>query len=142
MEVNLPTCPCHKLSDCSAEQFLRSICPWLRQCLQRSNRYNYAAKHNPMVFFTDTNGGDNATPSNPLSTHYAPLQQLMVDLDNKGLGQHQARRQLFEQNHSRDYDIESLPESWREQNRQMAKTPTTPVTRSARSSSLRTRIRT
>ena len=47
-----------------------------------SNLYNYAAKHNPMVFFTDTNGGDNTTPSNPLSTHYAPLQQLMTDLAN------------------------------------------------------------
>jgi hypothetical protein len=47
-----------------------------------SNQYNYAAKHNPMVFFTDTNGGDNATPTNPLSTHYAPLQQLMTDLAN------------------------------------------------------------
>jgi len=45
-----------------------------------SNQYNYAAKHNPMVFFTDTNGGNNATPSNPLSTHYAPLQQLASDL--------------------------------------------------------------
>jgi phosphatidylinositol-3-phosphatase len=47
-----------------------------------SNQYNYAAKHNPMVFFTDTNGGNDATPSNPLSTHYAPLQQLASDLDN------------------------------------------------------------
>jgi len=47
-----------------------------------SNQYNYAAKHNPMVFFTDTNGGNNATPSNPLSTHYAPLQQLAIDLAN------------------------------------------------------------
>jgi hypothetical protein len=27
-----------------------------------SNQYNYAAKHNPQVFFTDTNGGNNATP--------------------------------------------------------------------------------
>src|SRR5262245_42141196 len=45
-----------------------------------SNQYNYAPKHNPMVFFTDTNGGNNATPSNPLSTHYAPLQQLASDL--------------------------------------------------------------
>jgi hypothetical protein len=33
-----------------------------------------------MVFFADTNGGDNATPTNPLSMHYAPLQQLMTDL--------------------------------------------------------------
>jgi hypothetical protein len=47
-----------------------------------SAQYNYAAKHNPMVFFTDTNGGNNATPSNPLSTRYAPLQQLMTDLAN------------------------------------------------------------
>src|SRR5262245_23325666 len=45
-----------------------------------SNQYNYAAKHNPMVFFTDTNGGNNPTPSNPLSTHYSPLQQLMLYL--------------------------------------------------------------
>jgi hypothetical protein len=47
-----------------------------------SNQFNYAAKHNPMVFFTDTNGGDNTTTSNPLSTQYAPLQQLMTDLAN------------------------------------------------------------
>lgn len=47
-----------------------------------SNQFNYAAKHNPQVFFPDTNGGNNATPSNPLSTHYAPLQQLAIDLAN------------------------------------------------------------
>jgi hypothetical protein len=47
-----------------------------------SAQFNYAAKHNPMVFFTDTNGGNNATPTNPLSTQYAPLQQLLVDLAN------------------------------------------------------------
>jgi hypothetical protein len=47
-----------------------------------SDQYNYAAKHNPMVFFTDTNGGNDTTPSNPLSTNYAPLQQLMIDLAN------------------------------------------------------------
>ena len=35
-----------------------------------------------MVFFTDTNGGNNATPANPLSTQYAPLQQLTTDLAN------------------------------------------------------------
>ena len=45
-----------------------------------SLQFNYAAKHNPMVFFTDTNGGNNTTPSNPLSGNYAPLQQLAVDL--------------------------------------------------------------
>ena len=43
-------------------------------------QFNYAAKHNPMVFFTDTNGGNDATPENPLSSHYAPLQQLFTDL--------------------------------------------------------------
>ena len=47
-----------------------------------STQFNYAAKHNPQVFFSDTNGGDNATPTNPLSTHYAPLQQLRIDLAN------------------------------------------------------------
>jgi hypothetical protein len=47
-----------------------------------SNQYNYAAKHNPMVFFTDTNGGNDTTPGNALSAHYAPLQQLMTDLEN------------------------------------------------------------
>src|SRR5438876_6051355 len=31
-----------------------------------STQYNYAAKHNPMVFFTDTNGGCDKTTSNPL----------------------------------------------------------------------------
>jgi hypothetical protein len=45
-----------------------------------SPQYNYAAKHNPMVFFSDTNGGNDATPANPLSTQYAPLQQLPIDL--------------------------------------------------------------
>jgi len=49
-----------------------------------STQYNYAAKHNPMVFFTDTNGGDNTTTSNPLASQHAPLQQLFKDLsDNK-----------------------------------------------------------
>ena len=50
-----------------------------------SSQFNYAAKHNPMVFFTDTNGGDNATPTNPLSGHYAPLQQLLSDLANNAV---------------------------------------------------------
>jgi phosphatidylinositol-3-phosphatase len=45
-----------------------------------STQYNYAAKHNPMVFFTDSNGGNDPTPANPLSQNYAPLQQLFVDL--------------------------------------------------------------
>ena len=47
-----------------------------------ANQFNYAAKHNPQVFFTDTNGGNDSTPGNPLSSHYAPLQQLFTDLEN------------------------------------------------------------
>jgi hypothetical protein len=47
-----------------------------------STQYNYAAKHNPMLFFDDTNGGNNPSASNPLSAHYAPLQQLLTDLTN------------------------------------------------------------
>jgi len=47
-----------------------------------SNQFNYAAKHNPMVFFTDTSGGNDATTANPLRTQYAPLQQLFTDLAN------------------------------------------------------------
>ena len=43
-----------------------------------SLQYNYAAKHNPMVFFADTAGACPAT----LSTHYPPLQQLALDLQN------------------------------------------------------------
>jgi hypothetical protein len=45
-----------------------------------TTQFNYAAKHNPMVYFTDTNGGNDATPANPLSGNYAPLQQLFLDL--------------------------------------------------------------
>jgi len=45
-----------------------------------ANQYNYAVKHNPMAFFTDTNGGNDSTPANPLSSHYAPLQQFLTDL--------------------------------------------------------------
>ena len=37
-----------------------------------SKQYNYAAKHNPMVFFDDTNGGNNTTTSNPLRTSTRP----------------------------------------------------------------------
>jgi phosphatidylinositol-3-phosphatase len=47
-----------------------------------STQFNYAAKHNPMVFFTDSNGGNDSTPANPLSKQYAPLQQLAMDLAN------------------------------------------------------------
>jgi len=47
-----------------------------------ANQYNYAAKHNPMVFFTDTNGNGDPTPANPMAKHYAALQQLEQDLAN------------------------------------------------------------
>jgi phosphatidylinositol-3-phosphatase len=43
-----------------------------------STQYNYAAKHDPMVFFKDTAGPCPAT----LSTQYPPLQQLALDLQN------------------------------------------------------------
>jgi hypothetical protein len=35
-----------------------------------------------MVFFADTAGGCNLTPSNPMRLQYAPLQQLALDLQN------------------------------------------------------------
>lgn len=47
-----------------------------------SIQYNYAPKHNPEVFFDDTNGGNNATTTNPLRFHYLPMQQLAFDLQN------------------------------------------------------------
>ncbi len=30
-----------------------------------SRQFDYAAKHNPQIFFTDTNGGNDATPRQP-----------------------------------------------------------------------------
>src|SRR5215475_10477032 len=47
-----------------------------------ATQFDYAAKHNPQVFFTDSNGGNDSSPTNPLSQFYAPLQQLFVDLAN------------------------------------------------------------
>ncbi len=47
-----------------------------------SDRYAYGAKHNPMAFFVDTNGDAITTVTNPLTSHYEPLQQLFVDLKN------------------------------------------------------------
>ena len=51
-------------------------------------QFNYAAKHNPMVFFTDTNGGNDTTSANPLSSNYAPLQQLFTDLESETVAQY------------------------------------------------------
>ncbi len=50
-----------------------------------SAQFNYAAKHNPQVFFTDSNGGNDATTANPLRLQYAPLQQLFDDLANNAV---------------------------------------------------------
>ena len=47
-----------------------------------SNQFDYAAKHNPQVFFTDSNGGNDPSTGNPLRLQYAPLQQLFEDLNN------------------------------------------------------------
>jgi hypothetical protein len=46
-----------------------------------SSQHNYAAKHNPMVFFRDANGGCPAAPSR----QYPPLQQLLLDLQHNDL---------------------------------------------------------
>jgi phosphatidylinositol-3-phosphatase len=48
-------------------------------------QYDYAAKHNPMAFFTDSNGGNNNTNTNPLRLQYAPLQQFAADLANNAV---------------------------------------------------------
>ena len=50
-----------------------------------SNQYNFATKHDGQLFFTDTNGGNDPTPSNPEASHYAPLQQLATDLANNAV---------------------------------------------------------
>jgi hypothetical protein len=47
-----------------------------------SAQFNYAAKHNPQVFFTDSNGGNDPSPANPQAKNYAPMQQLFTDLAN------------------------------------------------------------
>jgi hypothetical protein len=53
-----------------------------------SHQYNYATKHNPMAFFTATNGGNDVTPKNPQAKYYAPLQQLATDLANNTVAQY------------------------------------------------------
>jgi hypothetical protein len=52
-----------------------------------SHQYNYAAKHNPEVFFNATNGGNDPTSANSQSQNYAPLQQLKTDLNNNTVAQ-------------------------------------------------------
>lgn len=53
-----------------------------------SNQYDYAAKHNPQLFFSDTNGGNDLSASNPASQHYAPMQRLATDLANNTVAQY------------------------------------------------------
>jgi len=50
-----------------------------------SNQFNYAAKHNPMVFFHDTNGSCDFSTLNPMRLQYAPLQRLAADLANNAV---------------------------------------------------------
>jgi hypothetical protein len=47
-----------------------------------SNQYSFACKHDGTLFFPDTNGGDNTGTTNTKVKHYAPLQQLFLDLQN------------------------------------------------------------
>lgn len=54
----------------------------------RKSQYNYAAKHTPQVFFTDTNGGQDNTNLNSQSLNYAPLQQLATDLTNNTVAEY------------------------------------------------------
>ncbi len=66
-----------------------------------STQYNYAPKHNPMVFFSDTNGGNNLTTSNPLASRYAPIQQLAFDLaDNRVADYNWITPDQFNEQHS------------------------------------------
>ena len=43
-------------------------------------QFGFASKHDGQLYFNATNGGNDPTPSNPLVSHYAPLQQLQSDL--------------------------------------------------------------
>jgi len=51
-----------------------------------SIQYNFATKHTGQLFFPATNGGSvntaNQTTSNPLASHYPPLERLQADLTN------------------------------------------------------------
>lgn len=53
-----------------------------------SKQFNYAVKHNPQAYFTDSNGGNDLTTNNPLRLQYAPLQQFFVDLANNAVAQY------------------------------------------------------
>ena len=53
-----------------------------------STQFNYAVKHNPMAFFSDSNGGNDTSTANPLRLQYAPLQQFFTDLANNTVAQY------------------------------------------------------
>ena len=53
-----------------------------------SQQYDFEPKHDGSLYFTDTNGGNNATTSNPEISHYAPLQQLTSDLNTSSVARY------------------------------------------------------
>src|SRR5215831_816690 len=53
-----------------------------------STQFNYAVKHNPQAFFTDSNGGNDTTTANVERLQYAPLQQLFTDLNNNAVARY------------------------------------------------------
>ena len=53
-----------------------------------SNQYDFATKHDGSLYFNATNGGNDTTPSNPLVSHYAPLQQLQTDLASNSVARY------------------------------------------------------
>lgn len=57
-----------------------------------SNNFDYAAKHNPQLFFTATNGGTTSapdlTPGNPQARNYVPLSRLADDLRTNNVAQY------------------------------------------------------
>lgn len=53
-----------------------------------SKQFNYAVKHNPQAYFSDSSGGNDLTTNNPLRLQYAPLQQLFIDLANNAVAQY------------------------------------------------------
>src|SRR5262249_10768131 len=59
-----------------------------KNAYNRTTQYNYAAKHTPQAFFTDTNGGNILTSANSQSLNYAPLQQLATDLTNNAVAEY------------------------------------------------------
>jgi hypothetical protein len=53
-----------------------------------SNQYNFATKHDGSLYFNATNGSGDPTTSNPLVPHYAPLQQLQMDLASNSVARY------------------------------------------------------